>query len=148
MKKVENVAPTAIDAHIGQRILLRRNMLGLTQKALAERCGVTFQQMQKYEKACNRISASRLYQIGMILDTPVSFFFSGLPRQTIDNSMFMARNNFDARNDVKSVSEPTSTDPLARNESLQLINLYWKLPTDDARKTIMALLKTMNGTGN
>ncbi|MDR1207167.1 MAG: helix-turn-helix domain-containing protein [Rickettsiales bacterium] len=122
-------------------------MLGLTQKNLAEKCGVTFQQMQKYEKACNRIAASRLYQIGLILESPVSFFFSGLPHQTVNNILMPQglRDEAEAVSAKFKVAEPSKDDPLGKNDSLKLINLYWKLPNDMARTTVMNLLKTLNG---
>ena len=71
--------PTAVDEHIGQRVQLRRVMMGLSQKDLAKICGVTFQQIQKYESAGNRISASRLFELSTALETPITFFFQGLP---------------------------------------------------------------------
>ncbi|MCL2339165.1 MAG: helix-turn-helix transcriptional regulator [Proteobacteria bacterium] len=144
MKKIENVAPTEIDEHIGQRIQLRRNMMGMTQKALAERCGVTFQQMQKYEKANNRIAASRLYQIGIVLESPVSFFFSGLPYQTVNNMLMPAEARAKAEASLK-IAEPSKDDPLNKNESLLLINLYWKLPTDAARESVLTLMRALTG---
>ena len=67
--------PSAVDLHIGQRMQLRRVMMGMSQKDLAKVCGVTFQQIQKYETAGNRISASRLFALSTALETPVSFFF-------------------------------------------------------------------------
>ena len=69
----------SVDEHIGNRIQLRRCMLGLSQKDLGDKCGVSCQQIQKYESATNRISAARLFQVGLALETPVSFFFCGLP---------------------------------------------------------------------
>ena len=128
--------PTGVDEHIGQRVQLRRVMMGLSQKDLAKICGVTFQQIQKYESAGNRISASRLFELSSALETPISFFFSGLPG-------YMPEPNRSGR--VQRVSEQNSTDPLSKNESLQLINLYWKLPNDEQRKTIMKMLKALNG---
>jgi len=127
---------TSIDEHIGQRMQLRRNMMGLSQKDLASSCGVTFQQIQKYETAENRISASRLFDISAALETPVSFFFSGLPGNMPEET----RSNRSTR-----VSEQKSEDPLGKNESLLLINLYWKLHNDDQRKIVMKMLKTLNG---
>ncbi|MEM9224605.1 MAG: helix-turn-helix transcriptional regulator [Pseudomonadota bacterium] len=67
--------PNPIDIHVGSRLRLRRTMLGMTQEKLGDRLGVTFQQIQKYEKGTNRIGASRLQEISEILDAPVSFFF-------------------------------------------------------------------------
>ena len=128
--------PTAVDEHIGQRVQLRRIMMGLSQKDLAKICGVTFQQIQKYESAGNRISASRLFELSTALETPVSFFFSGLPGN-------MPEPNRTGK--IVRVSEQKSEDPLSKNESLQLINLYWKLPNDEQRKIVMKMLKTLNG---
>lgn len=129
--------PTSIDEHIGQRMQLRRNMMGLSQKDLAKICGVTFQQIQKYETAENRISASRLFDVSSALQTPVSFFFSGLPGNMPEET----RSNRSAR-----VSEQKNNDPLGKNESLLLINLYWKLPNDDQRKMVMKMLRSLNGS--
>ncbi len=129
--------PTAVDEHIGQRVQLRRVMMGLSQKDLAKICGVTFQQIQKYESAGNRISASRLFELSTALETPITFFFQGLPG-------YMPEPNRSGRIHAR-VSEQKPNDPLAKNESLQLINLYWKLPNDDQRQMIMKMLKTLAG---
>jgi transcriptional regulator with XRE-family HTH domain len=67
------------DAHVGQRVRMRRLMLGMSQSNVADALGVTFQQLQKYEKGVNRISASRLQHISQILQVPVTFFFEGAP---------------------------------------------------------------------
>lgn len=71
--------PNPIDKHVGSRVRMRRMMLSMSQEKLGERLGLTFQQVQKYEKGANRIGASRLQQIGAILSVPVSFFFEGAP---------------------------------------------------------------------
>lgn len=123
--------PTAVDEHIGQRLQLRRTMMGLSQKDLAKKCGVTFQQIQKYETAGNRVSAARLFELSTLLETPVSFFFTGLPGNMPE--------------ETKASRSLTANDPLGKNESLQLINLYWKLPNDETRQMIMKLMKTLNG---
>ena len=108
---------TAIDEHIGQRIQLRRVMMGLSQKDVAQACGVSFQQIQKYESAGNRISASRLFELSTALDTPVSFFFMGLPGN-------LPEENRSGRRPLR-VSDGGADDPLSKNETLQLIKLYW-----------------------
>ncbi len=126
----------SVDHHIAQRLQLRRVMLGLTQSDLAKKCGVSFQQIQKYETAGNRIPAARLFDLSQALETSVAFFFSGLP------------GNFPPETKASRsmrVSEVKDDDPLGKNESLQLINLYWNLPTDAQRKTIMDMLKLLNG---
>ena len=71
--------PNPIDIHVGSRIRLRRNMLGMSQEKLGENLGITFQQIQKYEKGTNRVGASRLQAISSILGVPVAFFFEDAP---------------------------------------------------------------------
>src|SRR3954447_8504909 len=71
--------PNPIDIHVGSRVRLRRNMLGMSQEKLGENLGITFQQIQKYEKGTNRIGASRLQHIARVLSVPVAFFFEGAP---------------------------------------------------------------------
>ena len=73
--------PNAIDRHVASRLRLRRLEVGLSQTALADALGVTFQQLQKYEGATNRISAGALYQLALTLDVPVQYFFDGLSRR-------------------------------------------------------------------
>src|SRR5438034_8794140 len=72
-------APNPIDKHVGSRVRMRRMMLAMSQERLGDALGLTFQQVQKYEKGANRIGASRLQQISHILQVPVSFFFDGAP---------------------------------------------------------------------
>ena len=72
-------APNPIDKHVGSRVRMRRMMLSMSQEKLGDALGLTFQQVQKYEKGTNRIGASRLQQISNILQVPVSFFFEGAP---------------------------------------------------------------------
>ena len=128
--------PTTVDQHIGKRMQLRRTMLGLSLKDLASICGVTFQQIQKYESADNRISASRLFEIGTAMGTPVSFFFSGLPGNMPDETKTSRSIH---------VRQPDEDDPLSHNESLELIKLYWRLPNDKQRTALMQILRSMCG---
>ncbi len=130
--------PNSIDEHIGQRMQLRRVMMGLSQKDLANLCGVTFQQIQKYESAGNRISASRLFELSVALETPVSFFFCGLPG-------FIERTPRNGHINRARLRDGGSNDPLAKNETLQLINLYWKLSSDEQREVVMKMLRVLNG---
>ncbi len=125
-----------VDHHIAQRLQLRRVMLGMTQSDLAKKCGVSFQQIQKYETAGNRIPAARLFDLSQAMETSVAFFFAGLPGNYPPETKAIRSMR---------VSEAKEDDPLSKNESLQLINLYWNLPTDAQRKTIMDMLKLLNG---
>lgn len=138
-RKYDPSLDSGVNNYIGQRIKLRRDMLGLTQKDLAKACGVTFQQIQKYENGETRIVAERLYQLGLALEAPVSFLFSGLPNQT-PASDFISIDNIRPRSMACS---PDADDPLSKNESLELVKLYWGLPNDDMRENIMKLLRSM-----
>lgn len=125
-----------VDQHIAQRLQLRRVMLGMSQSDLAKRCGISFQQIQKYETAGNRIPAARLFDLSQALGTPVAFFFSGLP----GNLPTETKSNRSTR-----VSEQQENDPLSKNETLRLINLYWDLPSKSQRDMVMKMLKSLNG---
>ena len=129
----------SVDHHIAKRLQLRRVMLGMSQSDLAHKCGVSFQQIQKYESAGNRIPAARLFDMSQALETSVAFFFSGLPGNFPPETKAIRSMR---------VSEAKESDPLSKNESLQLINLYWNLPTDEQREMVMKMLKTLNGDKN
>ncbi len=133
----KSYVPTIVDQHIGKRMQLRRTMLGLSLKDLANICGVTFQQIQKYETADNRISASRLFEIGAAMQTPVSFFFIGLPGNMPDETR--------ATRSMRLHQPDVDDDPLGHNDSLELIKLYWRLPNDAQRAALMQILRSMCG---
>lgn len=124
--------PNPIDVHVGSRIRLRRNMLGLSQERLGESLGITFQQIQKYEKGTNRVGASRLQAIASILNTPVSFFFEG----AVD----------DENTNAAGVSEDGAafvTDFLNSSEGLQLNRAFMKIPDPKVRRKILDLVKAL-----
>lgn len=133
--------PNHVDEHIARRIQLRRNMLGMSQKDLANACGITFQQIQKYESAWNRVAASRLFEIGAAMDTPVSFFFMGLPGNLPDETK-------STRSQPLHVSAQQQNDPMGRVETLELIRLFWKLSDDNKRELVINMLKTLNNMNN
>lgn len=82
MPKVTPRGPNPIDIHVGSRVRLRRQLLKMSQEKLGDELGVTFQQIQKYERGANRVGASRLYRLSRALDVPVQFFFEGLVDET------------------------------------------------------------------
>jgi transcriptional regulator with XRE-family HTH domain len=114
--------PDDIDRHVGNRIKLRRQIMKISQADLASACGVTFQQIQKYESGANRVSASRLFRMAFFLKSPVAYFFEDLTDQVED---FAAK------------------DPLRRTESADLLRLYYRL-SKKQQQVIMALLGNMN----
>ncbi len=123
-------SPDPVDVHVGARMRFRRMSVGMSQEALAARLGLTFQQVQKYEKAQNRIGASRLFRIAQALDVSVAFFFEGLEDQP------------------SGASERETTRPLefvGSPEGLQL-NLAFSHISDTAtRRKIVDLVRTLAG---
>jgi transcriptional regulator with XRE-family HTH domain len=126
---------TPADAHVGGQMRLRRIMLGMTQEQVAERLGISFQQVQKYERGINRIGASRLYQIARLLDVPLSFFFEDLiPEQT---SVLSGK-----RSDTAS-PERGDDDLIRRRETLELVRAYYRITDADARRRLLDLIKSI-----
>ncbi len=115
-----------IDQSVGNRLKIRRNIIGLSQDSLAQKIGVSFQQVQKYERGTNRISASRLYEISQVLKVPVSFFFEEV------SAIF-------DKDKTGPTVEVTST-LLNNPESLELVKNFWELPKN-SRKNFISLLK-------
>lgn len=113
-----------VDVHVGKRIRHRRWMIGMTQQQLAERVGIKFQQIQKYETGMNRVSASRLWDIAQVVEVPVSFFFEGLTEGHTD------------KRDVEG-------DILADKEALQLVRAYYAMP-EAQRRQIFELARVLS----
>jgi transcriptional regulator with XRE-family HTH domain len=124
--------PNPIDAYVGARVRTRRLMLGMSQERLADRIGVTFQQVQKYEKGTNRIGASRLQSIAAVLATPVAFFFQQDGSQTLTTEGVGA---FDGLNDL--------TDFLASKEGLGLNKAFMKISDPGVRQSILVLVQSL-----
>ena len=122
--------PDPVDKYVGSRVRMRRIMLGMSQEKLGEALGLTFQQVQKYEKGTNRVGASRIQQISEILQVPVSFLFEGGPSGT-------------ARGDGN--SEGTSpayvSDFLATAEGLALTRAFTRIPDAKLRRSIVDLVE-------
>jgi len=123
--------PNPIDTHVGSRIRLRRNMLGLSQEKLGESLGITFQQIQKYEKGTNRVGASRLQAISSILGVPVSFFFEDAPGE-------VATGGF-----AESQATDFVVDFLGSAEGLQLNRAFVKIRDAKVRRKIIDLVKAL-----
>ena len=126
--------PNPVDKHVGSRVRMRRLMLSLSQEKLGDALGLTFQQIQKYEKGTNRIGASRLQQISGILQVPVSFFFEGAPR---------------VGGEPKSMSGAPSpafvSEFLATSEGLALMKAFSDLKSAKLRRSIVHLVEQIAG---
>ena len=127
--------PDPVDIHVGGRVRLRRALLGLSQEKLGEAVGLTFQQIQKYERGANRIGASRMYDLSQVLDVPVSFFYDDMPESVKDRN---AVGENDASGDVVG-----DKDPLTRRETLELVRAYYKVSSSPVRKRVFELVKSL-----
>ena len=126
-------APNPIDKHVGSRVRMRRMMLGMSQEKLGSALGLTFQQVQKYEKGTNRIGASRVQQISQILQVPVAFFFEGAPdlQPHVDGTS-------------ATYSAPSATDLsdfLATQEGLALTRAFTRIKEARLRRRIVDLIE-------
>lgn len=113
--------PNPIDVHVGMRLLLRRKQLNYSQELVAGMLGLTFQQIQKYERGANRIGASRLWDLSRILRVPVEYFFQGMDEDVINHSPLT---NFHTVEEVQKMAESffPAVDPMLSNENIRLIN--------------------------
>lgn len=125
-------APNPIDRHVGSRVRMRRMMISMSQEKLGERLGITFQQVQKYEKGTNRIGASRVQQIAGILGVPVSFFFEGAPTSDADGAVASEAGN-----------PAYVSDFLATSEGLALSKAFMKVTDPKVRRRIVDLVEAM-----
>ena len=123
--------PNPIDIHVGNRVRLRRTLLGMSQEKLGEAVRLTFQQIQKYEKGMNRIGSSRLYQFSQILDVPVSFFFDDMSEHVASAQPGAATESDFER------------DPLAKRETLELVRAYYRISEPAVRKRVFELTKSI-----
>lgn len=119
-----------IDVYVGSRIRLRRMMLGMSQEKLGESLGITFQQIQKYEKGTNRVGASRLQNISAVLNVPVFFFFQGAPGESEEKA-----NDFSESN--------VAVEFLSSREGLQLNRTFIKIKDQKVQRKIVELVKTL-----
>ncbi len=124
-------SPEDVDIHVGARIRMRRRFLGLTQQQLAEQLGLTFQQVQKYERGANRVSASKLYEISRALQTPVPFFFEGLT------------DTGQAEADEARGAEQSIRDFLFTSEGQELASLYPMISHARLRRQVLELVRAI-----
>lgn len=127
--------PNPIDAHVGSRVRLRRMLMGMSQERLGESMGLTFQQVQKYEKGVNRIGASRLFHISKILDVPVQFFFEEAP-------------DIHEPNATPGMAEPQSEtfiiEFLNSREGLELNRAFSRIEDARIRKSVVDLVRALS----
>lgn len=135
--------PHPIDVHVGHRLRLRRVLLGLSQQRLANCLGLSFQQVQKYEKGTNRVAAGRLHELAQILDVPVGFFFEDPP--TFSEKVPAP----DVRHDPLSGSVRAENGPGLdpgfdpKRETLELVRAYYRIRQPGVRKKLLELIRDL-----
>ncbi len=135
--------PNPVDVHVGARVRLRRTLLGLSQEKLGEAIGLTFQQVQKYERGANRIGSSRLFDLSRVLDVPVGFFFEDMPTSVSSCSPAQVRGNEMAMRGAAEESANYEADPMARRETLELVRAYYKIKDPAVRKKLFDMTKAL-----
>jgi transcriptional regulator with XRE-family HTH domain len=129
--------PNPIDVHVGGRVRLQRMLLGVSQEKLAERLGLTFQQIQKYEKGVNRIGASRLFDLAHVLGVPVQFFYDDAPAE---QSRAVSTPGMSERQ-----TDGYIFDFLNTREGLELNRAFARITDPKARRAILDLVRTLAG---
>lgn len=131
--------PSPIDVHVGSRIRLRRTLLGMSQERLGDQLGLTFQQVQKYERGVNRVGASRLFDLARVLDVPISFFFDDMP-DALAGSMGGGSRRALGMADAQ---DTLGDDTMTRRETLELVRAYYRISDPNQRKKVLDLVKAM-----
>lgn len=138
--------PNPIDVHVGNRIRLRRTLLGMSQERLASLLGLTFQQVQKYERGMNRVGASRLWDISKVLEAPIGFFYEDMDKVVANQSPRMFNTAEDAQIMLREDEEEYLTDPMQKQETIELVKAYYKIPNRKAAKHLFDLIIAMSKT--
>lgn len=137
-QSVKDVGPNPIDVHVGARIRLRRNLIGVTQQDLGKALGLTFQQVQKYERGMNRVGASRLFDIGQILNVPIQYFFENISESVAERSPRR----------MQGVSEPATpdyaADPMSDKDTRDLVKAFQNISDSVRRRKLIELCRAMS----
>ncbi len=133
--------PSPVDVHVGARLRVRRTLLGMSQTTLGDAIGLTFQQVQKYERGTNRISASRLFDLSRVLDVPIEYFFGDMPVEVAGGLAGKKRS--------KAKKPPSyEPDPMAKRETLELVRAYYKIEDVDVRNRLREMVKALGAAAS
>jgi transcriptional regulator with XRE-family HTH domain len=135
-----------VDVHVGARMRQRRVLLGMSQSKVGDAVGLTFQQIQKYERGSNRIGSSRLYEFAKVLDVPVSYFFNKMPSNALSGRPMSGR----GRKGFGEAGTPfeQEKDPLIKRETLELVRAYYNIREAQVRKRIFEMVKTVGAASH
>lgn len=132
--------PHPVDVYVGRRLRLKRTILGLSQETVGKQIGVTFQQIQKYERGINRMGASRLYDFARALGVQISYFFEGYGDYVIEDDNALAMNEPDAAK--------FEHEKINNRETLEVMRAYYRIKNPAVRKRIVDLIKAMAAEDN
>ena len=132
-------SPHPVDLHVGRRMRLRRNLLGISQETLAHKLGLTFQQVQKYERGLNRISSSRLFDISKVLNVRVNYFFDEMDEDVSAGSPL----SLSLGDGSRKTADDAVADPMLREEAITLVNAFNKIKNPRLHRLIYHLVLTM-----
>lgn len=134
-------APNPIDVHVGSRIKWRRKVLKFSQQQMADMLGLTFQQVQKYEKGTNRVGASRLWDISRILGVSMDFFFEDMdPSIQTQSPMMLIHEDSENTAFLHEIEQNVNFDPMKRKETLELVSAYYKINNRKLAKQLFDLI--------
>ena len=135
-----------VDVHVGSRMRQRRTLLGMSQTKLGNAVGLTFQQIQKYERGSNRIGSRRLFEFAKVLDVPVSHFFEDMPSNALAGRPMSGR----GRKGFGEAGTPfeQEKDPLIKRETLELVRAYYKIREARVRKRIFETVKAVGAASH
>jgi transcriptional regulator with XRE-family HTH domain len=149
LKRKTKGTPDNVDVHVGQRLRIRRSLLGMSQEKLAEAIGLTFQQIQKYERGTNRVSAGRLYQFSKILGVPIAYFYEqfGEVFQPAKPPQFGLSDQGQEIFEGPTVAE-YEEDVMKKRETIDLVRSYYSIQDAKIRKDVLKLMKSMAHNAN
>ena len=151
-RKDGGVRPSPIDVHVGSRIRLRRTLMGMSQERLGDALGLTFQQVQKYERGTNRVGASRLFDLAQVLGVDIGYFYDELPKGTRSERLPVSTDYSTPVEPRGGVAMPAAApfgdelppaEVLHRRETLELVRTYYRITDPVMRRKVFDLIKTM-----
>ena len=138
---VDGDEPNPVDVFVGQKLKAQRTLIGMTQEKLAEATGITFQQVQKYEKGRNRLSASRLFQFSRVMNVPVAYFFEGF--FSTDSLIGLQGGFADNEQESFDAEIEKTEDIMLQKETIDLVRTYYTITDEKLRKDFLKMLKQM-----
>jgi len=139
--RLDDGSANPIDVHVGARVKLRRTLLGISQEKLGEAIGLTFQQVQKYERGGNRIGASRLFDLAQVLDVPMAYFFDDMPDAVRALSPVAV-----IRGEAGSAPVTAGPNIMTQRETLELVRAYYRIADPKVRAKVYALAQALAHT--